>query len=664
MTSRLSSTKLDLSIAAGLALMGALTRAPYLALIPDFQDEVMQTVYALSIQPGKFMPWVGNDSYAGALFSYMIAICLRVFGSTPVAPRIVAMCLGALTVGLTWLLARALGLDRRWATLAGLLMAANPHHIVVASHYAGSSYVVPFFTTAFLAALSLAVRLGSGPGLVAAGVLLGMAFQTTPVPALMAPGVLIWFVSRARPEISLRTRWPYLAAIALILIYSPVIAYNLQNQWVGVAIAQNRAYALQPDLSLPAYVHNLSRLLLQLGRQIGGVLAGGESLRDLAGLPLVMSAWALVGMVFAARRGLDLPLLAVGSQVLVMPWLSSYFWEIHATRFTNQLTPLIVIAMSALVAGLWASVRSRIRSRNSVNAVAVAAGILCAALSLSPLVPLWRYYGDLTARGQTNAHYYPFFDELVRQSRGATVLISDSIGSFNLPEYFIAVNRVPYTLLPIGRMMERLTTGQETGRVILVLSPDDQGYVQSQADQAAWSVLPRQTTLQKPWYGLYTVVQGPVRMPAFVLGDGVSLPPAVRLVQADLAGQLGMVAYEPKADRLSPGDRFAVALYWKAIGAVAEDYIGFMHLIGPDGRLVAQDDHELGRGFYRSNFWRPDQVIRERYELTLPGDIPPGDYRLAAGAYSFPSLERLAVRSASAPAQDNVVTLGTVHVGP
>jgi len=167
-----SSVKLDLLIGGALTLVGALIRIPYLALIPVFEDEVMQTVYALNIRPGEFMPLVGNDAYAGPLFSYLIALSMRLFGSTPVMPRIVVMIMGALTVGATYYLAHSLGLSRPWAALTGLLMAANPHHILVNSHYAGATYTVPLFSTAFLAALALAVRHKSGAWLVGAGALL------------------------------------------------------------------------------------------------------------------------------------------------------------------------------------------------------------------------------------------------------------------------------------------------------------------------------------------------------------------------------------------------------------------------------------------------------------------------------------------------------------
>src|SRR5512136_784086 len=165
----------DVLIAGALSLLGVLARLPYLAFVPVFEDEVFQTVYALSVRPGDFLPLVGDDPYTGPFFSYLLAVCLRVFGSTPVMPRVVVMVLGALTVGLTYLLARALKLARPWALLAGLLIAANPHQILIASHYAGATYALPFFSTAFLVAFVWAVRRESGIWLVVSGALLGVA---------------------------------------------------------------------------------------------------------------------------------------------------------------------------------------------------------------------------------------------------------------------------------------------------------------------------------------------------------------------------------------------------------------------------------------------------------------------------------------------------------
>jgi 4-amino-4-deoxy-L-arabinose transferase-like glycosyltransferase len=682
-----SSIKPDLLMAGALTLVGVLMRMPYLALIPVFEDEVMQTVYALSIRPGEFMPLVGNDAYAGPLFSYLIAVSMRVFGSTPITPRVVVMVIGALTVGATYWLARSLGLSRPWAALAGLLMAANPHHILINSHYAGATYIVPLFSTAFLAALALAVKNKSGAWLVAAGALLGLALQATPVPVLMLPGVGLWFLAQRKSGIGLRTRWPYLAMVAFVLAYAPVIVYNVQTHLVTVQVAQSRTYVWQPNLSFAAYAQNLGRLMLQLCRQVSGVLEGDTSFTSLIGLPLVLSAWSGIGLVYAARCKSSLPVAAVASQALIMPWLSSSYGMVAITRYTSQLTPLLLVAMAMLAAGVWnwLSARAfapalseaegslRASSQPLAAALHLATCILLVALSLWPLTRLWQYYDHAVARGETNVYQLAFGDELVRQWHGEKILIADSpdkfifIGDawseFNATEYLLAVNHIPYTVMPIGRLLEHLATGQETGRVILILHNDDLTYAQSQADLIAWDSPAMQISRQRG-YDVYTIADTQrVCKPTFVFSD-TTLAPTVRPVQVNLADQLALIGYEPKGTTFAPGDTFVVNLYWKSIGAMPETYTGFLHLIAADGHLATQDDHELGRGFYRTLFWQPGEIVRERYELNLPGDIPPGDYVLRAGAYSFPSLTRLAVLTSSVPAQDNTIMLDTIHVGP
>jgi hypothetical protein len=614
------------------------------------------------------------------MFSYVLAVALRLFPS-PVTPRIVVMIMGVLTVSATYWLARALGLGRPWAALAGLLMAANPIHILINSHLASSSYILPLFSTAFLAALAMAVKRApgghdwrsqssrqSGPWLIVAGALLGLTGQAHPAVVLMLPGVAVWFLLQRKSSIGFRTRWPYLAAAAFLLVYAPIIIYNLQSSLAGVQeVAQRRLYAWGPVASPGAYLQNAGRLALQLCRQVSGVLKGNESFRDLAGLPLLLSAWAVAGLIYTARKGASLPALAVLSQMLFMAGFSSYYGLYLETRYTIQLVPLMFVAMAALAADVWAIPLRKLTLRafaggNVRQAMGWLVGALLMALSLWPLTTLVRYYQHQIAIGRTAAPNYAFVDDVVRQRHGERILISESLGRFNPTEYIFATHRVPYRAMPLGRIMERLATRQEPGRVILILDKDDVSRAKLQADLISLDS-PAIQAAREMGYGAYTVDAQKVRKPAFVFRD-TTLAPTVRPVQANLADQLALIGYEPKATQFAPGDRFVVNLYWKATSAMPESYTGFLHLIGPDGRLVTQDDHELGRGFYRTLFWQPDEVVRERYELALPKDIPPSDHTLWAGAYSFPSLKRLAVRSASTSAQHDRVWLDTIHVGP
>jgi hypothetical protein len=363
-------------------------------------------------------------------------------------------------------------------------------------------------------------------------------------------------------------------------------------------------------------------------------------------------------LVYAAWRGITLPILAVGSQMLIMPWLSNHYGMTGTTRFTNELTPLMLVAMSALAEGAWTKLRGLITQVPSPLFAGVM-GTALVAISLWPLTSLFRYYDHAIARGETNAPAFAFFDDFMRQWKGDTVLLSDSPIGGKTVEYFLAVNGVPYDLMPLGRIMERLATGQVSGSATLILYDDDLARAGTQAELIAWDI-----NAHKTGYGVYTISDATqVRKPSFVFSNATAAP-AVRVVQVNLADQLGVLGYEVRPDKPAPGSEFVVNIHWQATAAMPEAYISFLHLIGPDGQLIDQDDHELGRGFYRTIFWQPGEVIREKYTLTLPKDAPVGDYSLRVGVYSFPSLQRLPVRSSNVPAQDNAITLGTLYIGP
>ena len=55
---------------------------------------------------------------------------------------------------------------------------------------------------------------------------------------------------------------------------------------------------------MPTYLQNLGRLTLQLCRQVSGVLEGEENLKTLVGLPLLFSAWAILGLAYAGLERL------------------------------------------------------------------------------------------------------------------------------------------------------------------------------------------------------------------------------------------------------------------------------------------------------------------------------------------------------------------------
>ena len=80
-----------------------------------------------------------------------------------------------------------------------------------------------------------------------------------------------------------------------------------------------------------------------------------------------------------------------------------------------------------------------------------------------------------------------------------------------------------------------------------------------------------------------------------------------------------------------PGDIVYLQLWWRATGNSEKDWTVFTHLLGPakpDGSTVwAGRDARPGQGSVPTTTWAPGDLILDEYQLQLPPDAPPGDYR-------------------------------------
>jgi hypothetical protein len=100
-----------------------------------------------------------------------------------------------------------------------------------------------------------------------------------------------------------------------------------------------------------------------------------------------------------------------------------------------------------------------------------------------------------------------------------------------------------------------------------------------------------------------------------------------------------------------------VTLYWLALRETAQNYKAFVHVLGPDGGVIAQHDGDPVDGYTPTSRWRPGQIIADRHVLTLPEGLPAGEYGLRAGLYQVDPLRNLLV---DPPAADNRVDIGKV----
>jgi hypothetical protein len=82
-------------------------------------------------------------------------------------------------------------------------------------------------------------------------------------------------------------------------------------------------------------------------------------------------------------------------------------------------------------------------------------------------------------------------------------------------------------------------------------------------------------------------------------------------------------------------------LDWQAERKLDRDYTIFVQLLDPSGRLVAQSDGFPWGGGFPTSRWVPGQIIRDHYQLALPNQPRPGDYRIIVGAYQLETMRRL-----------------------
>jgi 4-amino-4-deoxy-L-arabinose transferase-like glycosyltransferase len=147
-----------------------------------------------------------------------------------------------------------------------------------------------------------------------------------------------------------------------------------------------------------------------------------------------------------------------------------------------------------------------------------------------------------------------------------------------------------------------------------------------------------------------------------------ALPPmstAVPAIAHSLSARLGnsvALLGSSLGEVAAPGGTLDFDLYWRADAVTATQHTVLVHVLDASGAVVAQADGKPERS---TSSWRPGEVITDPHTLTLPADLPPGDYTVLAGLYdaSDPAYPRLAAKVDGVARDDGRVPLGVVRVG-
>lgn len=166
---------------------------------------------------------------------------------------------------------------------------------------------------------------------------------------------------------------------------------------------------------------------------------------------------------------------------------------------------------------------------------------------------------------------------------------------------------------------------------------------------------------------------GPAAQPQTVLGSNGK--PLLRVVRfepserrespplATLAGSIALAGVRIEPASVAPGATLRVSLDWRALQRLPENYSVFVHLRDASGKTLAQKDGYPGRGRSPTLGWQVGDLVLDEYELAIPTDAPPGEYRVVVGMYRLATLERLALVVGDRRAEGDELAVGTVRVG-
>lgn len=106
---------------------------------------------------------------------------------------------------------------------------------------------------------------------------------------------------------------------------------------------------------------------------------------------------------------------------------------------------------------------------------------------------------------------------------------------------------------------------------------------------------------------------------------------------------LSLRGYSQQPTTFQAGETITVTLWWETREQMDIDYTGFIHVVAPDGTILAQEDRLLRSGARATSSWRVGELVSDERQLQLPGSAKPGEYAVTTGVYYWKTGERLPV---------------------
>ncbi len=275
------------------------------------------------------------------MVAWLIRLGTMIAGDTEFGVRLVSVLLGAPMSWAVWRAAELLFGGRKVAASATVLLNAT----IMAA--AGTTIVTPdaplLVASSFvLYALAQVLASGRGAWWLAVGAAIGAALLSKYTALFFGPAILIWLLWVPQLRRWLVSPWPYLGGLVSLAMFTPVILWNADHQWISFIKQMGRARAAG------FHPHYLSELIpTQFGLATPFVF--------------VLGAMGLYAML-RGRTGTSAARVLIGAIV----WTIAGYFIWHATHnrveanWLSPIYPAVAVAAAAATLAPWSARDRRI----------------------------------------------------------------------------------------------------------------------------------------------------------------------------------------------------------------------------------------------------------------------------------------------------------------
>ena len=143
------------------------------------------------------------------------------------------------------------------------------------------------------------------------------------------------------------------------------------------------------------------------------------------------------------------------------------------------------------------------------------------------------------------------------------------------------------------------------------------------------------------------------------------VPPLSLRNGANLDGKVEVVGATVQPGRLTPGEQAKVTLYFKVLQPLEDDYLVFVHVEDPEGRMERMNvDHPPAGGLYATSQWKAGETVKDEFNIALPAGASARAINLWVGFWQPQTDARLQLKNTDAVRNDgrNRILLAQVPV--